>query len=372
MACAWHNVTEREAARWRACPLLADGPISVARPQTARFRCDVPMLGKSGWTTANPLRRWTCTRGSDTRTDDTIRGLTRTKNVTFFFLGDSIAEQAAKAMACKFWRHLHAAGQQPLMERRDERWFALDLRRPHHERGPPWCVRVAGRHQDQQPQQPQQPQQQHHQHHQHHLHQQQRVCFLSAWPTVLELASLLAASPKIVRRGDALVVNENMARGEAVALASMRAFAAEAANASTRLGRAHAAGIRLLWREKSPQTFSDSPVGSYQHLTYGSPYQHCAVPNQTARSPAVETGLAALEAAGVAPIRIWDETITQADQYLASRTPYVAAKLDCTHFCEPSGALEMWTDATLRALAAPVAGASAGAKSMTETRCSTL
>ena len=28
MACAWHNVTEREAARWRACPLLADGPIS--------------------------------------------------------------------------------------------------------------------------------------------------------------------------------------------------------------------------------------------------------------------------------------------------------------------------------------------------------
>ena len=27
---------------------------------------------------------------------------------------------------------------------------------------------------------------------------------------------------------------------------------------------------------------------------------------------------------------------TQADQYLASRTPYVASKLDCTHVREPN------------------------------------
>ena len=39
-------------------------------------------------------------------------------------------------------------------------------------------------------------------------------------------------------------------------------FAAEARNASSRLGRASRSGVRLLWREKSPQTFSDSAVGA--------------------------------------------------------------------------------------------------------------
>ena len=62
------------------------------------------------------------------------------------------------------------------------------------------------------------------------------------------------------------------------------------------------------------------------------------------------SGLAALDDAGVRPIRIWHATVTQHDVYLGSRTPYVAAKLDCTHLCEPSGALEMWVDAALDSL----------------------
>ena len=35
------------------------------------------------------------------------------------------------------------------------------------------------------------------------------------------------------------------------------------------------------------------------------------------------------------------------DVYLASRTAWVRTKLDCTHFCEPSGVLEAWTDRLL-------------------------
>ena len=55
----------------------------------------------------------------------------------------------------------------------------------------------------------------------------------------------------------------------------------------------------------------------------------------------------------------FDVTHTQWDVYLASRTAYVRKKLDCTHFCEPSGVFEAWTDRLLcvappaRALAVP-------------------
>ena len=237
------------------------------------------------------------------------------------------------------------------MERHDEPWFSLDRARPRNDRGPPWCVRV-GRH-DHAHALSQSHAQAHPLQYPPHQHpNQHRVCFLTAWPSVIGTAERLIAGG-IVRKADALIVNENMARGEAVALASMRRFAAEVANASSLIGRAHASGVHVLWREKSPQTFSDSPSGSYQHVTYGSPHQRCTVPSQTTRSPAVDVGLTALEAAGVRPISIWDATITQADQYLASRTPYVATKLDCTHFCEPSGTLEMWVDVTLHALVSP-------------------
>ena len=75
------------------------------------------------------------------------------------------------------------------------------------------------------------------------------------------------------------------------------------------------------------------------------------MPLDTQRSKAVAQGLDELERAGVGVVRIWEQSVTQADQYLQSRTPYVANKLDCTHYCEPSGVLDYWSDATLRAIA---------------------
>ena len=130
----------------------------------------------------------------------------------------------------------------------------------------------------------------------------------------------------------------------------MRRFATAVANASTVLGRATRAGARYLWREKSPQTFSDSPVGSFSHATYGSRGQHCAVPRQAERSIAVARGLDELQAAGVGAVKVWELTVTQADQFLSNRTPYVRAKLDCTHLCEPSGVLDAWSIAALEVL----------------------
>lgn len=234
-------------------------------------------------------------------------------------------------MACTLWRR---GGTPPpiLVDVRPappSRWYDIvnPRSRPHRERGPPWCVTF---HPASVP--------------------LPKVCFVSSYPSVLDLATLLVAR-RIAAKGDAIVANENMAFGEEHALASMRRLAAEVANASTPLGRARRRGVRLLFREKSPQAFSDSKTGTFQHATYGARGQHCAVPPDTQRSNAVAQGLDELERAGVGVVRIWDQSVTQADQYLQSRTPYVASKLDCTHFCEPSGVLDYWSDATLRAIA---------------------
>ena len=119
-----------------------------------------------------------------------------------------------------------------------------------------------------------------------------------------------------------------MERGENAALQSMQRFAAAVNNASSPLGRALRDGFHFLWRETSPQTFSNSPVGAFQHATYGSPQQQCVVPLQVGRSAAVVKGLAELEAVGVGVVRIWELTVTQADQFLSRRTPYVSRRLD--------------------------------------------
>ena len=155
-----------------------------------------------------------------------------------------------------------------------------------------------------------------------------------------------------------------MERGENAALQSMQRFAAAVNNASSTLGRALRDGFHFLWRETSPQTFSNSPVlGAFQHATYGSPQQLCVVPlqvRQVGRSAAVVKGLAELEAVGVGVVRIWELTVTQADQFLSRRTPYVSRRLDCTHLCEPSGVLHAWSTVALAALARVVCGSGAG------------
>ena len=334
----WCNATASFAKL--SCPLLNK---TVIEPnEIRRFRCD--MHGQP-----NQIRRFLpsapalCTGSAESFHAHHPRAFERPNiptNGTIFFVGDSLAQQAARAFTCRLWefrsqragRHHNTHHSTTANGAHDDllevpaaasSWYDIvnPRSRPHRERGAPWCVRFQAV-------------------------DRLRICFVTAYPSVLGTASVLIQG-SIARSGDAIVVNENMAHGEEAALVSMRRFATAATNATFRM-----AGVKLFWREKSPQAFSDSPRGSFQHATYGSRGQHCAVPADRSRSKAVHEGLQTLAAAGVGVVRIWDQTVTQADQYLASRTPYVASKLDCTHFCEPSGVLDEWSDAMLRALQA--------------------
>ena len=331
---AWRNTTAAEAASWHACPLWNN---TVVEPmERARFRCDLHA-------SPNQLRRWHSCEPSH----GSHRAVAR--NATLFFVGDSLAQQAAKAMACMLATQSHTrkgtlavAPSNPLPRYgtiifRPAIWYGKvnPRTRPHRERGPPFCVGVSD------------------------FDGHTRICFVSAWPTAFDQATLLVEK-RIARPGDVICVNERMERGENAALQSMQRFAAAVNNASSTLGRALRDGFHFLWREKSPQTFSDSPVGAFQHATYGSPRQQCVVPLQVGRSAAVAKGLAELEAVGVGVVRIWELTVTQADQFLSRRTPYVSRRLDCTHLCEPSGVLHAWSTVALAALARVVRRSGAG------------
>ena len=59
--------------------------------------------------------------------------------------------------------------------------------------------------------------------------------------------------------------------------------------------------------------------------------------------------LLALERAGLPVLRTWRLTASQWDVHLAIRTQWARNKhsADCTHFCEPSGVMEAWADATI-------------------------
>jgi hypothetical protein len=120
---------------------------------------------------------------------------------------------------------------------------------------------------------------------------------------------------------------------------------------STLLSAALEAHVRIAWREKLPQGFSDSPSGAYFHGSYGAPGQTCAKQQVLGRSPQQAAGLAAIEAAGGRTVRIWEAAIAHGTGgYIGRRTPYLHGKLDCTHWCEPSGLLEHLVDVSLAAL----------------------
>lgn len=89
-------------------------------------------------------------------------------------------------------------------------------------------------------------------------------------------------------------------------------------------------------------------AGSYSRHTYGSnPRQACAPQAETARSADHKLAVEVVRLAGVAPLLIWDISTTQWDMHLARKTPYVRDRVDCTHWCEPSGVMEAWVDALL-------------------------
>ena len=110
-------------------------------------------------------------------------------------------------------------------------------------------------------------------------------------------------------------------------------------------------GVLLAWRETSPQHFPASPTGSFDgFIGYrGSMCAPLQVPQQNAELSSL---LASLERAGMPIIRILNLTVSQWDTHLENRTLHIARKtegaaVDCTHFCEPSGVMEAWADATL-------------------------
>ena len=192
---AWRNTTAAEAASWHACPLWNN---TVVEPmELARFRCDLHA-------SPNQLRRWHSCEPSH------ASHRTIARNATLFFVGDSLAQQAAKAMACMLTTQ--SLTTQTLTVAPQASWYGKvnPRMRPHQKRGPPFCVGVSdfdGAH--------------------------TRICFVTAWPTAFDLATLLVEK-RIARPGDVICVNERMERGANAALQSMQRFAAEGcARAST-------------------------------------------------------------------------------------------------------------------------------------------
>jgi hypothetical protein len=100
------------------------------------------------------------------------------------------------------------------------------------------------------------------------------------------------------------------------------------------------------------QAFAASANGDWPHTYRGANLgARCAPVAQPGPPASLVAANDALEAARVPVLRIWRATVSQWDVHLADRTPFVRAgrlsKVDCTHFCEPSGVLEAWVDETL-------------------------
>ena len=123
----------------------------------------------------------------------------------------------------------------------------------------------------------------------------------------------------------------------------------------------------VLWRETSPQHFGGSASGAFNRTDRlrRENYSHIDAtwtcePLLSPRRTDPQELLRALEAAGVGVLRVWNLTASQWDMHLDVHrrvpglllgSPRAGEPLDCTHFCEPSGVLEAWSDATLGALA---------------------
>lgn len=100
----------------------------------------------------------------------------------------------------------------------------------------------------------------------------QRLCVLSAHPTVLATAERLVRLGEVKAR-DVIMLSSRMKDLDSTTLEIARAFALSLhsttlyhslqSNATVGgLVRARAAGTRFIWRERSPQAFSDSLTGA--------------------------------------------------------------------------------------------------------------
>jgi hypothetical protein len=272
-------------------------------------------------------------------------------NRTAYFIGDSVTRQHAKAYACRLlhdWCWQRARGTRRPREvcgpaqmgmalnlapwislvhpppaasiRGYTQAYAVEQNSLHYINLPPWCISVATR----------------------------SVCWLGSWPTAHFVAEQLARH-RLLSAGDLLVLNDGLHFAKSTAMRAARDLTDAVANRSSPLARAQAHGVRLVWRETSPQAFPFLPNGSF--LIGEAVAAHrvlaCTPVNETAR-PAHHVAMHKWFArAGVPVVPTWLTTVTQWDSHLSRHTPYYHHKGDCTHFCEPIGALEEWVNALL-------------------------
>ena len=194
------------------------------------------------------------------------------------------------------------------------------------------------------------------------------VCHVAAGLLGVRCTSVSTASlvrelltHRIAARGDALIANEGMWLTERTKGVTDVGGAETRAAQLAAVWRQHggSSGVRLLWREASPQHF-ETPDGrfnrSYLHPRpiSGDERPLRCVPHreQGAGWHPQRAGLAPLEAAGVPIVRVWDLSVSQWDVHTAGPQPLTGGSqaLDCTHYCEPSGVLDAWVDATAAAL----------------------
>lgn len=166
----------------------------------------------------------------------------------------------------------------------------------------------------------------------------------------------------------------------------------EGAAAPGSLLAAHARGDALLvWRETSPQAFAGRSDGTWEASRAGW-YQfeatRCVPVAEPTRRADAAHALHMLEhgaqhgvlrsrfwmSSGTRPrlpvLRVWQLSVTQWDAHIDQRTPHVYNRLDCTHWCEPSGVLEAWVDGTILKLAAlhrPAPGPHSASRSLNVT-----
>ena len=329
---------------WR-CPFWDDG---------VRFDC----------TNRVPYRRWSTACEVPNAHDDVLSANGGRR--TIFFVGDSIAEQHYRVVAC---RVLHDAARRnvrtlltshgstggvPMRKCNSSgisciglpSWVELLPDQPTRDaRCAPHCSTVST------------------------THWTVTLCYIAAgtaYPACSRRASDTASSllgMRIARRGDVVILNEGIWHNDvARSAANLASLHTELTRGKSSLQSAFAQhDIGLVWRETAPQHFNGSATGSFlgwpdKKSAGGVNFYHgsgCA-PNAAVdeqkrrRAPLLD----ALEDAGLPVLRIWRLTASQWDAHLDMRTPFITRPAghhgaDCTHFCDPSGVLEAWADGSL-------------------------
>lgn len=168
--------------------------------------------------------------------------------------------------------------------------------------------------------------------------------------TAARVKALLSGG--IAARGDLLIANEGVwLTDRDKGFTDVRAAETRVEHLAS-VWREHGrdSGVHLFWRETGPQHF-ETPDGRFNrsHMALMGTAFRCMPHGRTAR-PAWEqrARLEPLEEAGATVVRVWNLSASQWDVHTAGLNESTDSRdTDCTHYCEPSGMLEAWVDATL-------------------------